>query len=80
MKRRSRIVVTGLLVSLAVALGLGIVLLHDWGGRIEAMLLVFGDHVWVTVDTGRPRVLLLLLAPGVFLAAALSLQAWRSGE
>ena len=80
MKRRSRVVATGLLVSLAVALVLGIVSVHDWGGRMEAMLLVFGDRVWVTLDSGRPRVWFLLLIPGVLLVAALSLYARRPGE
>ena len=80
MKRRSRIAATGLLVSLAVALVLGIVLLHGSGWRMEAILLLFGDRVWVTFHGGRPRILLLLVIPGVFLGAALSLQAWRRGE
>ncbi len=80
MKRRSRIVVTGLLVSLAVALTLGIVSLHGWGGRTEIALLVSGDRVWVTLDAGNPRVWLLLLIPGVLLAAALSLYARRPGD
>jgi hypothetical protein len=79
-KRRYRVVATGLLVSLAAALVLGIVSLHDWGGRIEMKLLVFGDFVWVTVDSGNPRVWLLLLIPGVLLAGALSLYARRPGE
>ncbi len=80
MKRRSRVVATGLLISVAAALVLGIVLLHGWGGHVEAMLLVFGDRVWVTLDSGRPRVWLLLLIPSVLLAAALSLYARRPGD
>ncbi len=80
MKRRSRLVATGLLVSLAAALVLGVVLLYSWGGRMEVLLLVFGDRVWVTLDMGRPRVLFLMVIPGVFLGAALSLHARRSGE
>ena len=80
MKRRSRVVVTGLLVSLAVVLALGIASFHGWGGRIEVLLLVFGDRVWVTLDAGSPRVWLLLLIPGVLLAAALSLYARRPGD
>ena len=55
-------------------------MLYGWGGRIEALLLVFGDRVWVTLNAGRPRVLFLLLIPGVFLGAALSLYARRPGE
>jgi len=79
-KRRYRVVATGLLLSLAAALVLGIVSLHGWGGRIETKLLVFGDFVWVTVDSGNPRVWLLLLIPGVLLASALSLSRRRPGE
>ena len=77
MKHRSRVVVTGLLVFLAVVLALGIASLHGWGGRIEVLLMVFGDRVWVTLDAGSPRTWLLLLIPGVLLAAALSLYARR---
>ena len=80
MKRRSRVVAAGLLASLAAALVLGILSLHGWGGRTEVALLVFGDRVWVTLDAGRPRVWFLLLIPGVFLAAALSLCVRRPGE
>jgi hypothetical protein len=80
MKRRSRVVAAGLLACLAAALVLGIVSLHDWGGYMEVELLVFGDRVWVTLDSGRPRVWFLLLIPGVFLAAALSLFARCPGE
>ncbi len=80
MKRRSRVVATSLLVSLAVALVVGIVSLRGWGGRMEVLLLVFGDRVWVTLDSGSPRVWFLLLIPGVLLAAALSLYARRPGE
>jgi hypothetical protein len=80
MKRRFRIVATGLLVSLAAALVVGIVLLHGWGGHVEVSLMVFGDRVWVTVDAGRPRIWLLLFTPGVFFGAALWLHARRSGK
>ena len=80
MKRRYRVVAGGVLVSLAAALVVGIVSLHDWGGRIETKLLVFGDFVWVTVDSGNPRVWLLLLIPGVLLAGGLSLWRRRPGE
>ncbi len=80
MKRAFRIVATGLLISLATALVVGIVLLHDWGGRIETILMVFGDRVWVTLDAGRPRILLLLVVPGVLLGAAISLYVRRSGD
>ena len=80
MKRLLRIVAGVLLVSLALALVWGIFSLWGWGGRIETILIVFGDLVWVSLDGGRPRILLLLLVPGVFLGAALSLLARRRGE
>jgi hypothetical protein len=80
MKRRSRTAVAGLLVLLATALLLGIVSLYGWGGRVEALLLVFGDRVWVTVDAGRPRVFLLMTLPAVLLWAAISLYLRRPNE
>jgi hypothetical protein len=43
-------------------------------------MLVFSERVWVTLDSGRPRVFFLVVAPGAFLAAALSLYARRPGE
>jgi hypothetical protein len=80
MKRAFRIVATGLLVTLAAALIVGIVLLQDWGGRIETTLMVYGDQVWVTLDAGRPRILLLLLVPGVLVGAVISLYVRRPGD
>jgi hypothetical protein len=80
MKRRIRTAAAGMLVLLATALVVGIVYLYGWGGQVEAQLMVFGDQVWVTVDTGRPRVFLLMTLPGVLLAAAFSLYPRRSGE
>ena len=80
MKRRSRIIATGLLVSLTVVLVLGIVSMHGWGGRMEIILMVFGDRVWVTLDAGNPRAWLLLIIPGVLLAGAFSLYRRRPGE
>lgn len=80
MKRLFRIAVTVFLVCLAAAAGLAIASLSDWGGRIETMLLVFGDRVWVTLDASRPRVLLLYVIPTVFACAAYSLRAWRRGD
>jgi hypothetical protein len=80
MKSGFRIAVTVVLVSIALALGVGVVLLHDWGGRMEAILLVFGDRVWVTLDTARPRVLLLLLMPGLLLGVALFRHLPRRGR
>ena len=77
MKRRSRVVAASLLVFLTIALVVGIVSLYSWGGGMEAMLLVFGDRVWVTLDARSPRVWFLLLIPGVLLATALSLYVRR---
>ena len=75
-----RIIAMGLLVFVAMALALGIVWLNRTGGGVEAMVMVFGDPVWVTLDSGHPRVWLLLLIPGVFLGAAFALRPRRSGE
>ena len=80
MKRRSRTVAAVLLVLVASALALGVVVLYSWDGRVEALLLVFGDRVWVTVEAGRPRVLLLMTLPGVLFWAAFSLYLRRPGE
>jgi hypothetical protein len=80
MKRRLRISAAGMLVLLAIALIVGIVYLHGWGGRVEAQLMVFGERVWVTLDAGRPRVFLLMTLPGVLIGAAASLYPRRSGD
>ena len=80
MKRSLRIVAALLIISLAAALVLGIVLVHSWGWRMEVLLRVFGDPVWVILDAGRPTVWLLLLVPGLLLAAARSLFRRRPGE
>ncbi len=80
MKPRTRIAVVSFLVLLATAFALGIGFLITWGGRVEALLLVFGDRVWVTVDAGRPRVFLLLTLPGVLFWAAYSVYLRRPGE
>ena len=77
---RLRSLIAGLLVLLALALVAGIVSLHDWGGQIEAQLMVFGDRLWVTFDAGLPRVFLLMTLPGVLLAIAVSLFRRRPGE
>jgi len=77
---RLRSLIAGLLVLLAIALVAGIVSLHDWGGRIEAQLMVFGDLVWVTFDAGLPRVFFLMTLPGTLLAIAVSLFRGRPGE
>ena len=46
--------------------------LIDWGGRIEATLLVRGKPVFVVVDAGRPRIGLLLTLPVALVAGALA--------
>lgn len=43
-----------------------------WGGRIEATLMVFGTPVFVVLDAGRPRIVLLLTLPVALAAAALA--------
>ena len=53
----------------AVVTGL-IVLLIDWGGEVEAALLVFGTPVFLEFDAGHPRVLLLLALPIVLIGGA----------
>ena len=77
MMRAIRIAATILFLTLAGALILGIFHAHGWGGRMEVLLSVFGKPVWVALDTGRPRFLILLLVPGIFLASAYALRAWR---
>jgi hypothetical protein len=77
---RLRSLFAGLLVLLAIALVAGIVSLHDWGGRIEAQLMVFGDRLWVTFDAGLSRVYFLMTIPGILLAIAVSLFRRRPGE
>jgi len=80
MKRIARIVATVSLISLAAALVFGIVWLYGWGGRVETLLLVFGDRMWVTFDAGRPRLFLLMLVPALLLWSAYSLSFRRRHE
>ncbi len=60
-----------LLVLAAAFFGL-IGVLIDWGGRIEATLLVHHKPVFVVVDAGRPRIGLLLTLPVALVAGALA--------
>ncbi len=46
--------------------------LINWGGRIEATLLVRNKPVFVVVDAGRPRIGLLLTLPVALVAGALA--------
>jgi len=72
-----RLVAAIALALLTVALIVGVLKLHAGGGRMEVAMRVFGDPVWLTVDAGRPRFLLLLLVPGACLAAATALLSRR---
>jgi hypothetical protein len=60
-----------LLVLATAFLGLFGVLVY-WGGRIESVLLVHGEPVFVVVDAGRPRVVLLFSLPTLLMAGALA--------
>ena len=80
MAGRRLTLVSWLLLVLAVAFfGLIGVLIH-WGGRIEATLLVHGEPVFVTLDAGRPRIVLLLTLPIALVAAALTTRKRRVPE
>lgn len=70
MRSRGRAVVSGLLAVLAAVVTGLIVLLIDWGGKVEAALLVFGTLVFLEFDAGHPRVLLLLALPIVLIGGA----------
>jgi hypothetical protein len=72
MRAAFRAVLVGVLILVAATLVAGIASLYSWGGRVETLVLLFGDRVWVTVDAGRPRFLLMLLVPAVFALTALS--------
>jgi hypothetical protein len=52
------------------------VLVH-WGGQIEATLMVYGEPVFVTLDAGRPRIVLLFTLPIALVAAALAVRKQR---
>ena len=58
-----------LLVLAAAFFGLIGVLIY-WGGRIETTLLVHGEPLFVIVDAGRPRIVLLLTLPVALVAGA----------
>ena len=64
-----------LLGSSGIAATVAIVALYLWGGQIETQLLLFGDRVWVTMDAGRPRLLLLFGIPAVLFWTAAALTA-----
>ena len=68
-----------LLVLAATFLALVGVLIY-WGGRIEATLMVFGKPVFVVLDAGRPRIVLLLTLPVALVAAALATRKQRKTQ
>jgi len=65
------------LLVLAVAFFGLIGVLINWGGRIEATLLVRHKPVFVVVDAGRPRIGLLLTLPIALTAGALATRKQR---
>ena len=65
------------LLVLAVAFFGLIGVLINWGGRIEATLLVRGKPVFIVVDAGRPRIGLLLTLPVALTAGALATRKQR---
>ncbi len=68
-----------LLVLAAAFFGL-IGVLIDWGGRIEATLMVYGEPVFVTLDVGRPRIVFLFTLPVALVAAALAARKQRKSR
>ncbi len=67
---------TLLLGTAAVFLGL-VALLLGCGGRIEATVLVFGDPVFLALDAGHPRILLLFALPIGLIGGAFYVRAGR---
>ena len=65
-----------LLVLAAAFFGL-IGVLIDWGGRIEATLMVYGKPVFIVLDASRPRIMLLLTLPVALVATALATRKQR---
>ena len=75
MKDWRRTLVSALLLgTAAVCVGL-VALLLGWGGRIEATILVFGDPVFLALDAGHPRILLLFALPIVLIGGAIYVRA-----
>ena len=67
-----------LLLALAVAFFVLFGVLIHWGGRIEATLLVYGDPVFVVIDAGRQRIVLILSLPIALVVAALATRKERA--
>jgi len=51
--------------------------LVQWGGHIEATLLVYGEPVFVTLDASRPRIVFLFTLPVALVATALAVRKQR---
>ena len=51
--------------------------LINWGGQIEATLMVYGEPVFIVLDAGRSRTVLLLMLPVALVAAALATRKQR---
>jgi hypothetical protein len=54
--------------------------LIQWGGKIEATLMVYGEPVFVTLDAGRPRIAFLFTLPVALVAAALAARKQRKSR
>jgi len=68
------------LIALAAAFFGLIGVLTNWGGRIEATLMVYGKPVLVVVDAGRPRIVLLFSLPVLLAAGAIATRKQRKLE
>lgn len=51
--------------------------LINWGGQIEATLMVYGEPVFIVLDAGRSRTVLLFMLPVALVAAALATRKQR---
>ena len=51
--------------------------LINWGGQIEATLMVYGEPVFIVLDAGRSQTVLLLTLPVALVAAALATRKQR---
>ena len=51
--------------------------LINWGGQIEATLMVYGEPVFIVLDASRSQTVLLLTLPVALVAAALATRKQR---
>ena len=65
------------LIVLAAAFFALIGVLMDWGGRIEATMIVDEKPIFVVLDAGRPRIVFLFTLPIAIVAAALATRKQR---